>query len=635
MNRRAASNRTVMLAVLSIWLLVCGGLGWATWAAVELERHRAEDVQKRLHEHTLAFVREQVNDHIDAVLGQERLRPVVEYRAFYKQLVYEEALPEAREREPKYLESPLRDIQVPHTLVHFQGSQTSGWSSPQVAAAADFATPASAIPAEERPKSASAANWLAALRERFEPYDLQELYQEALNAEAEKQQVLLGENSGLAPAAEESDPGLDDSDLSGASLTALEFARRGYRLLQLQRQYLPMDRCISAPVVIENLQFGEEARVPAGDALGCVVVTALPMLPIWLDLTLDGEKQLALVRSVSAEGYFFCTLQGVLVDWRQLRRALEEDIQALLPGARIEPVFVGARWQPDMLEYIPARLVRPAPALGASAPPPTRLRWGLALTWGVTALALLAITYGAIKYVGMAGRRMRFAAAVTHELRTPLTSFQIYTDLLADLASADEPRRRQYIETLRKESKRLARLVENVLAYSKIGDTRAALNPESVEPRRLLDSVAAETAEQCRASGKQLIVENHCRGDARIRTDREFVMQILANLVDNACRHSAGAADPRIWLTAQHAAGDEVVFEVEDCGAGVPPGDRRAVFEPFRQAARTDGSRTGGLGLGLALSRYWAACLGGRLVLKRGDRNGAHFSRFALSLPLG
>ncbi len=642
MNHRSASHRTVILAVLLIWLLVGGGLGWATWAAVELERHRAEDEReraaqnlKRSHTDTLALVRAHLDSIVDALLIHERQRPFVHYRAFYKQVIYDEPLPEAKAVELSYLESPLRTMQLPEwQLLNFQASWSEGYSSPQVALAEDIATSAIAIPAVERPRQAKPANWLAALRERFEPQELQQFYEEAQLAELDRSQVISGLTSEPLPAEEDLAPAPGEQVRDGLSPNAAEFARRGERLLQLQRRYFPDEQCVSESVVLENLQVTNEVGTPPVPGTECVNVLPLPMLPTWLELTLDGERQLALIRSVSAEGFHFCTLQGVLIDWSRFKRVLEEEIRGLLPGATIELVAVRTPWEPDMLRYVPARLVTPPPALAVVVSPPTRLRWGLALTWSVTVLALVAITYGAMKYVTLADRRMRFAAAVTHELRTPLTSFQIYTDLLADLAGADDTRRRQYIETLRKESKRLARLVENVLAYSRIGDTRAALNPEPIEPQQLLESVATETAEQCRASGKRLIVENHCRGDVRVQTDREFVLQILANLVENACKHSADAADARIWLTAQVAPGEGVLFEVEDCGAGVHPGDRRAVFEPFRQGTKSGGSRTSGLGLGLALSRHWASCLGGRLVLKRGDRNGAQFSRFALSLPV-
>ena len=289
-----------------------------------------------------------------------------------------------------------------------------------------------------------------------------------------------------------------------------------------------------------------------------------------------------------------------------------------------------------MLHTIPAQLFSEKPSADTVGSISTGLRRGLVVAWGATILALVAICYGTMKYVTLSERRMRFVAAVTHELRTPLTAFQLYTDLLAD-APNGHPKQRQYIATLRQESKRLARLVENVLVYSKIGDAQPVLQRTTTTPQALVDATVGHTAAKCRAAGKELVVENRCGQAVGIETDCEMVIQILANLVENACKYSADASDPRILLTATRTPSGDVVFEVEDAGGGVPPTDRRAVFEAFRRSRSSTGAgpgaRAGGMGLGLALSRYWAGCLGGSLMLKRSRRIGSDYSRFSLSLP--
>ncbi|HWL95489.1 MAG TPA: ATP-binding protein, partial [Phycisphaerae bacterium] len=129
-------------------------------------------------------------------------------------------------------------------------------------------------------------------------------------------------------------------------------------------------------------------------------------------------------------------------------------------------------------------------------------------------------------------------------------------------------------------------------------------------------------------------LQNRCEPGYRINTDSEFVVQILANLIENACKYSTGAADPRIWLTAAPRDEGGIVFEVEDRGAGVALADRKAVFKPFRRSSDAR-AHAAGMGLGLTLSRYWAACLGGRLELQRGEHDAARFTRFSLSLPPG
>ncbi len=104
---------------------------------------------------------------------------------------------------------------------------------------------------------------------------------------------------------------------------------------------------------------------------------------------------------------------------------------------------------------------------------------------------------------------------------------------------------------------------------------------------------------------------------------------MLGNLIDNACKYSRDAADRRIRLRAR-CEGGLVVFDVEDRGPGVPPGERRAIFRSFRRG-RTADVTAGGVGLGLALARRWAKLLGGNLTLMPAPAEGG--ACFRLTLP--
>ena len=619
------TRRNAIIALVFIVLLVCGGLSWATRSAMRLERVEAYAVAEQSYDETRALALARLDWLLDSVLGVERSRPYDVYRSFYKPPRAYDPRDWAEFRDPILLPSPLQTLRGPDwLLLHFQASVTQGWSSPQLDIGAELAVPASAIPAAERARQASAENWLAALGARYDPWSLLQILEEAQIADIEWRKALAMYRT-------------DDSSGGLGSRTVAEFARRGARLLQRQREHFPAEQCEPQLVALENLQAGGEFVSPLDPGVECVQVWGTPMLPVWLDLTMDGRLQLALVRAVSVEMSEYCTLQGVLLDWDRLRSVLEKEVQDLLPGATIEPVKLGTRSEPDMLHTIPAKLSSGMPSLDTGGSISTGLRRGLIVAWGATVLALVAICYGTMKYVTLSERRMRFVAAVTHELRTPLTAFQLYTDLLADARNGNPKQQRQYIATLRQESKRLARLVENVLVYSKIGDAQPVLQRTTTTPQDLVDATVAHTAAKCREAGKELVVENRCGQAVGIETDCEMVIQILANLVENACKYSADASDPRIILTATRTPSGDVVFEVEDAGCGVAPADRRAVFEAFRRSHSSTGAgagaRAGGMGLGLALSKYWAGCLGGSLMLKRSRRIGSDYSRFSLSLP--
>ena len=630
------TRRNAIIALAAICALVCGGLGWATRTAVQLENIEAKaalDAARLAHERSYdearALAMGRLDWLVDSKLGDERSRSAAIFRDYYKP---------ARAIDPQsgsdvsvWLPSPLQDLNSPDLLLHFQVSVNLGWSSPQLPSGAESAMPASAIPAADRDRSATPENWLAALRARFDPWSLLALFEHAHEAHIEKNKTFASEFNRTEDG-EERDGGSTDRG-TAVSRTAAEFARRGARLLEAQRRHLPAEVCEPQLVAMDNLELGEEFIANLDPSTKCVMISTMPMLPVWLDLTMDGQAQLALVRSVSAERSEYCTLQGVLINWNRLVETLEAEVQDLLPGARIEPIPIGTPPEVNMLHTIPAKLISEMPAVSAASLQPNVSWSGLGLAWAVTLSALAAICYGTMKYVTMLERRMRFAAAVTHELRTPLTSFQLYTDLLVDLKDRSTEQTDQYLATLQRESKRLARLVENVLVYSKIGDKNPDLHIKEVVPADLLDGARRQTEAQCRSSSKRLVIDNRCDDEVRIQTDNAFVVQILANLIENACKYSADASDPRIWLTARQTPGGGISLEVEDAGGGVPHRDRKAIFEPFRRSGSLDSARPSGLGLGLALSRYWAECLGGLLQVRRGERNGAHFSRFALCLP--
>lgn len=638
------TRRHTIIAIATIWLLVGAGLGWATWSAVRLERLEELEAHRRVADARLERALSRMEAEVAPFLYVERTRPYPQFRDYYVPTPREARYRATGADASRDIEvaSPLNEFHGPDwILLHFQASESQGWSSPELPPGSELALPAGAIPAEQRDEQATPDNWLAALRERYSIFALQRLLEEALAATAAYQDRTAHRHSHGPPADAAFDSGGNADNAESVQGSAAEIARRGRRLLDLQLEMYSEDLCEPEAVALENLEAAGSPAVRPDPASGCVPTRAPIMTPVWLDLTGDGRLQLALVRAAFVENSAYCTLQGVLIDWDRLRDVLVKQIADLFPGADVVPVRSTAlsdgRDLRGMMQTIPVRLVPDDPLLGVAPPRSTitpGLTVGLAVSWGATLLALVAITYGAMKYVNMVQRRMQFAAAVTHELRTPLTSFQIYCDLLDDVPADNGEKRREYLGTLRHESQRLSRLVENVLAYARVDDAPPKLQMRRVSPADMLDAAARAAAEHLRAAEKRLVVENHCPPQTRLETDPEFVTQILTNLLENASKYSRGAADPRIWLTAAIGPADTIVLEVDDAGPGVSARRRRAVFEPFRRASDDSLRRFSGVGLGLSLSRYWAQCLGGILRVKRSPRNGSHYSCFSLTLPI-
>src|SRR5205814_1115830 len=155
------------------------------------------------------------------------------------------------------------------------------------------------------------------------------------------------------------------------------------------------------------------------------------------------------------------------------REALLADARDLLPGASLRPLVTA----PDpadqavlgrTLAAIPAELVAPAPVLG-ELPAWSPVRSTLLATWIAALGAMIAIALVLRASMELAERRGRFVSAVTHELRTPLTTFCLYSQMLADGMVKTDEDKRTYARTLNSESQRLARIVESVLEYARLG----------------------------------------------------------------------------------------------------------------------------------------------------------------------
>ena len=219
---------------------------------------------------------------------------------------------------------------------------------------------------------------------------------------------------------------------------------------------------------------------------------------------------------------------------------------------------------------------------------------------------------------------------MTHELRTPLTTFRMYSEMLAKgiVPPAKQP---EYLATLETEAARLARLVDNVLRYSRIEDGRAGVPRTRMEVSELVQRCVPELARTCAAHGAELEVTDLDERSCELVTDADAVLQVLSNLVENACKYGrAEGVEPAPIRLRVAREGAELRLDVGDEGPGVPKAVERAIFEPFDRGGRDSSDRSPGVGLGLALSRALAVELGGTLALLPTPKG----ATFRLTLPL-
>jgi signal transduction histidine kinase len=216
-------------------------------------------------------------------------------------------------------------------------------------------------------------------------------------------------------------------------------------------------------------------------------------------------------------------------------------------------------------------------------------------------------------------------AMVSHELRTPLTTVVGALRLLSAGQGLSPAERQEMLEMADRQARRLRVLIEQLLLAAQSDNGRAsflsaAAEQVEVDAAELLAEAATEA--QAGACGDRVRVR--CDVALPVRLTPDLVLQIIGNLVDNACKYAPD--DSPVWLSGERD-GAVAVLAVEDEGGGVPAAERERIFERF---TRLEPGR--GLGLGLYIARQLARAQGGDLVAA--DARVAGGARFELRLPL-
>ncbi|MFL5924676.1 MAG: sensor histidine kinase [Gaiellaceae bacterium] len=203
--------------------------------------------------------------------------------------------------------------------------------------------------------------------------------------------------------------------------------------------------------------------------------------------------------------------------------------------------------------------------------------------------------------------RREFIANASHELRTPLFSLGGFLELMAD-EDLDEETRQEFLETMREQVARLAKLATDLLDLSRLDAGRMRIEHAPVDLGNVAQLLDEEFRALARRSGHRL--ELDVEGSPVARGDELRVLQIGRALVDNALVHSPPGT--RVVLRAR-ADVVHAYLEVEDEGPGVAPAHAPHVFDRFY---RGDGDRASGSGLGLAIARELATAMDGDVTLE-------------------
>jgi len=219
----------------------------------------------------------------------------------------------------------------------------------------------------------------------------------------------------------------------------------------------------------------------------------------------------------------------------------------------------------------------------------------------------------------LAKKKDDFVSAASHELRTPLTSIR---GSLATLrwagVEADEATRTELLEAAERQTKRLERLVVNILAAARLDGDR----PIEIEPVDLAETARAVAAELGEADRVVVVIP-----EGTVETDRARIVDVMTYLLENALKYSPDRSSVTIGADSERSG---FRLWVTDHGVGIDPADQAAIFERFHQIDQSATRSHGGLGLGLHLAKGLVEELRGRVDVASTPGRG---STFTVSVP--
>jgi two-component system sensor histidine kinase KdpD len=217
--------------------------------------------------------------------------------------------------------------------------------------------------------------------------------------------------------------------------------------------------------------------------------------------------------------------------------------------------------------------------------------------------------------------RNSLLSSVSHDLRTPLAAIAgASSSLLGNEAGQNSDVRQELLQTIVDESRRLARLVDNLLDMTRLESGRVPLNKQW----HVLEELVGSVCTRLRRELERHEVHVDIPADLPLLSvDGLLIEQVLLNLLENAARYTPAGC--RIDITAR-TQNQNVEVRVADNGPGLPPGNEMRVFEKFFRGSITptaDGRR--GAGLGLAICKAIIQAHGGSILARNLSTGGAEF----------
>ncbi|WP_436760497.1 DUF4153 domain-containing protein [Streptosporangium sp. V21-05] len=274
-------------------------------------------------------------------------------------------------------------------------------------------------------------------------------------------------------------------------------------------------------------------------------------------------------------------------------------------------VAVAAVFALILVQLLARGMTKPLREMAAAAQTIAKGRYGLRVTASSRdEVGELARAFNAMAAdLGEVDRQRReLVANVSHELRTPITALRAVLENVVDGVSEPDP---VTLGTALAQTERLGRLVAQLLDLSRLESGARLIEREDVELRQLCEQALREAV----LAREGVVARCEVPEGLSLRADPDLLAQVLANLLDNAVRHSP---DGGVVVLAATARGEGVRLRVSDQGPGIAAEDRARAFERFSRLDAGRAADDGGAGLGLAITKEIVELHGGSIHVDDG-----------------
>ncbi|MEO8379281.1 MAG: HAMP domain-containing sensor histidine kinase [Acidobacteriota bacterium] len=221
-----------------------------------------------------------------------------------------------------------------------------------------------------------------------------------------------------------------------------------------------------------------------------------------------------------------------------------------------------------------------------------------------------------------------FVSNVSHELRTPLSSIRVFGEYMR-LGRVTRPEKiQEYGEYIEAESRRLTQLINNILDFSKIESAEKQYRFCPTDVQELVEQTVAGFEMPLRESGVSIALTMRGSRPPLLPLDKDAIAQVLMNLFDNAIKYSNGRKDLEVSVEGTPA---QVRIAVRDHGIGIPPVERKKIFEKFYRVGSGLVHDVKGSGLGLSIVAHVVKAHGGHVEVASEAGEG---STFTIVLPV-